>query len=38
MGAFKRWIKSQDGVKTAYWYIRFMVNGKEKWESIGKVG
>ncbi|MGH7801027.1 MAG: phage integrase [Thermodesulfobacteriota bacterium] len=38
MGVFKRWIKSKDGSKNAYWYIRYTVNGKEKWESIGKVG
>ncbi|GBD38674.1 MAG: hypothetical protein KatS3mg078_2252 [Deltaproteobacteria bacterium] len=38
MGVFKRWIKSKDGKKTAYWYIRYMVNGKDKWESVGKVG
>jgi integrase len=38
MGVFKRWIKNKDGTKTAYWYIRYMVNGKEKWESVGKVG
>jgi len=38
MGVFKRLIKSKDGSKTAYWYIRYLANGKEKWESIGKVG
>ncbi|GIW48422.1 MAG: hypothetical protein KatS3mg078_2299 [Deltaproteobacteria bacterium] len=38
MGVFKRWIKSKDGKKTAYWYIRYMVNGEDKWESVGKVG
>lgn len=38
MGAFKRWVKSKDGSKTPYWYIRYTVNGKEKWESVGKVG
>jgi len=38
MGVFKRWIKSKDGSKTAYWYIRYSVNGKDKWKSIGKVG
>lgn len=36
---FKRWISSKDGSKTAYWYIRYPLgNGKEKWESVGKVG
>lgn len=38
MGVFKRNIKSKDGSKTPYWYIRYTVNGKDKWESIGKVG
>jgi len=39
MGVFKRWIKSKDDSKTAYWYIRYSLgNGKEKWESVGKVG
>jgi hypothetical protein len=37
MGVFKRWIKSKDGSKAAYWYIRYTVKGKEKWESVGKV-
>lgn len=38
MGVFKRWIKNKDGSERAYWYIRYAVNGKEKWESVGKVG
>src|SRR5512145_2236712 len=38
MGVFKRWVKSNNDSKTAYWYIRYSVNGKEKWESVGKVG
>ena len=38
MGVFKRWIKSKDGSNTPYWYIRYAVNGKEKWESVGKTG
>ena len=38
MGVFKRWIKSKNGSKAAYWYIRYSVNGKDKWESAGKVG
>ena len=37
MGVFKRKVKSKKGT-TEYWYIRFAVNGKETWESIGKVG
>ena|SRR3990167_9278376 len=38
MGVFKRYVKSKDGVLTPYWYIRYTVNGKDKWESVGKVG
>ncbi len=38
MGVFKRWVNSKDSSKTAYWYIRYTVNSKEKWESIGRVG
>ncbi|MGE5446700.1 MAG: tyrosine-type recombinase/integrase [Ignavibacteriales bacterium] len=38
MGVFKRWIKNNDGSKTQVWYIRYTANGKDKWESIGKVG
>ena len=37
MCIFKRWVSSKNG-KTAYWYIRYTVNKKPKWESIGKVG
>lgn len=37
MGVFKRWIENKKG-KTAYWYIRYTVNKKLKWESVGKVG
>ncbi len=37
MGVFKRWVKSKKG-KTAYWYMRYQVNGKDKWESAGQVG
>jgi len=37
MGVFKRLIKSKKG-ETPYWYIRYTVNKKLKWESIGKVG
>jgi len=37
MGVFKREITSKKGM-TAYWYIRYTVNKKSKWESIGKVG
>jgi len=38
MGAFKRFVKSKDGVKTPYWYIRYAMNGNMKWESVGRVG
>ena len=38
MGVFKRWIKGKNGSKTAYWYMRYLHNGKDKWESVGKVG
>jgi len=37
MGVFKRLITSKKG-ETPYWYIRYTVNKKLKWESIGKVG
>ncbi len=33
---FKR--KNKNGISNQYWYIRYPLNGKEKWESIGKVG
>ncbi|HEX3036083.1 MAG TPA: tyrosine-type recombinase/integrase [Thermodesulfobacteriota bacterium] len=35
---FKRWRKRKDGSKYAEWWIRYTVNGKDKWESVGKVG
>ena len=38
MGVFKRWRNSKDGSKIPYWYIRYALNGKIKWEAIGKVG
>ncbi|MGE5443196.1 MAG: tyrosine-type recombinase/integrase [Ignavibacteriales bacterium] len=38
MGVFKRWRKSEDGSRAAFWYIRYAVNRKIKWESVGKVG
>jgi integrase len=38
MGVFKRWVRSKDGANTAYWYMRYILNGKDKWESVGKVG
>lgn len=38
MGVFKRIRKYKSGSKSAYWYIRYWVEGKEKKESVGKVG
>lgn len=38
MGVFKRWRKGEDGSKAAFWYIRYAVNGKIKWEAVGKFG
>ena len=38
MGVFKRHIKSKNGTKSAYWYIRYTAEGRDKWESVGKVG
>jgi len=37
MGVFKRPIKADKGQKQ-HWYIRFRMNGKDKWESVGEVG
>jgi integrase len=38
MGVFKRWIKNKNSKPRAYWYIRYSLNGKEKWESVGEAG
>ncbi len=38
MGVFKRTRKNSEGEINQYWYIRYWINGKEKKESIGKVG
>jgi len=38
MGVLKRSIKSKSGNSTDYWYIRYTFNGRDKWESVGKVG
>lgn len=35
---FKRKIKSKNGNVNEYWYIRYRLHGKDKWESIGRVG
>jgi len=37
MGVFKR-IRKLNGKKSEYWYIDYTINGKRKWESVGKVG
>jgi len=37
MGVFKR-IRKRNGKRSEYWYIDYVVNGKRKWESVGKVG
>jgi len=38
MSEFKRSRKDKNGKKKEYWYIRYTLNGKDKWESVGKVG
>jgi integrase len=37
MSVFKRTIKTKQG-KSQYWYIDYTLNGKRKWESVGRVG
>ncbi len=37
MGVFKR-TRKLNGKKSEYWYIDYALNGKRKWESVGKVG
>lgn len=37
MQLFKRQIKSKNK-SSEYWYIRYQIKGKDKWESVGKVG
>ncbi|MDA2920011.1 tyrosine-type recombinase/integrase [Desulfobacterota bacterium AH_259_B03_O07] len=37
MGVFKRVRKNKYGSKL-FWYIRYSVNGKIRWEAVGKVG
>ena len=37
MGVFKRTRVTQDGVSNQYWYIRYRVNGKDKYESVGRI-
>jgi len=38
MGVFKRVRKAKDGSENKYWYIRYTINGRDKWESIGVAG
>ncbi|MEQ9617835.1 MAG: tyrosine-type recombinase/integrase [Deltaproteobacteria bacterium] len=38
MGVFKRQRINSKGKKSEFWYIRYSVNGKDKWELVGKVG
>jgi len=38
MGVFKRTRTTKEGKKTDYWYMRYVINGKETWKSAGKVG
>ncbi len=37
MGVFKRRVNSNKK-ESVFWYIRYSLNGKDKWESVGKVG
>ncbi len=37
MGVFKRTTK-RNNTKREYWYIDYVLDGRRKWESIGKVG
>jgi len=38
MGVQKREYIKKDGTKSSYWYIRYSVNGRDIWRSVGKVG
>jgi len=38
MGVFKRARNKAGGKVTNYYYIRYMLSGKMKWESVGEVG
>jgi len=38
MGVMKRIRKNKDGTNSPFWYIRYRVNGKDRWESVGKAG
>jgi len=37
MSVFKRTINTKQG-KSQYWYIDYTLNGKRRWESVGRVG
>jgi len=34
MSEFKRSRMDKNGKKKEYWYIRYTLNGKDKWESV----
>jgi len=38
MGVFKRTRTNKGGKKVDFWYMRYVLNGKEKWKSAGRVG
>jgi len=38
MGEFKRLRKNKNGKNKEFWYIRYLLNGKDKWELVGEVG
>jgi len=38
MSVFKKRYKNKGGKTSEYWYIDYTVDGKRKWESVGKVG
>ena len=38
MGVFKRSRTNKLGKKVDFWYMRYSLNGKMKWEQVGKVG
>ncbi len=38
MGVFKRTRINNNSKKVDFWYMRYVLNGKETWKSAGKVG
>ncbi len=38
MGVFKRTRINNNSKKVDFWYMRYVINGKETWKSAGKVG